>query len=150
MLACLIAPLVGCAVGAGPVVGYGFRRGMFYGAEATGGPSFARVGLGWQSNARNVHIRVESTLDRAWEGTAGVGPLASLRFGFGYVVSGEGEGMLLAGPSVGYLFRDHRCGPDSHNTLIGTVSLDIRYIAGDWQLALAPRVESRADPAACL
>ncbi len=151
VLACLTVPLVGCALGAGPVVGYGLRRGGFYGAEATAGLSIARAGIGWQSNARSLHIRAETTLDRAWEGRSHVGVIPSLRIGVGHVVSGEGQGMFLAGPSIGTLLRNQSCGPDdSHSTLIATVSVDVRYIAGDWQLALAPRIEGRSDPGSCL
>jgi hypothetical protein len=149
--ASLVVVVGGCAMGAGPVAGYGLKRGAFWGAEATAGLSIARAGLGWQSNAQNVHVRLESTLDRAWDGQSDVGVLPSMRVGAGHVVSGEGRGTFVAGPSVGYLFREQRCGPDDASaTLIGLVSLDVRYIAGDWQLALAPRVERRTDPASCV
>src|SRR6185503_2088085 len=98
----LVVVLGGCAVGAGPVAGYGLKRGAFWGAEGTAGLSVARAGLGWQSNARNVHVRLESTFDRAWDGQSDVGVLPSMRVGAGYVVAGEGEGMFVAGPSLGY------------------------------------------------
>src|SRR5262245_48592011 len=130
LVSCVVLVLLGgCAIGAGPVGGYGLKRGAFYGAEASGGLSVARLGIGWQSNARNLHLRAETTIDRAADGQSSVGPLSSARLGFGYVVSGEGEGVLIAGPALGYLFRDQRCGPESNSTLIGVVSLDVRYIA---------------------
>ena len=139
----------GCALGAGPVAGYGFSRGAYWGIEGSGGLSVARAGVGWQSKPRSTHLRLESTFDRAWEGDSKVGTIGSVRVGAGYVVKGEGEGMMLAGPAVGYVFRDQRCGEEEQSTLIGTVSVDVRYIAGEWQLALAPRVETRTDPFDC-
>ena len=134
-------------LGAGPIIGLN-THGAVWGGEASAGLPMGQVSGGYE----NVEHRGYARLDlggtyAGWRGIPEysgsmsddehVGPAA--RMGFGYGWGDVDGGVFMLGGGVGFeLGRDPDC---DHWRAVGSVSVELRYSAGDWQVVLAPRVE---------
>ncbi len=136
---------VGCAAGGGPIVGLGNQRGVFYGVEAGGGLMIAQAAIAVQRDERatTVSLRADAVLDAA--GLAnGRDPaiLPGLRLGGGYAVSGHEGRVFAVGANVNFLLRPNGVGGGCGDWVpAGLIGIDARYLGGEWQLVLAPRIE---------
>jgi hypothetical protein len=134
----VLSVLPGCVLGAGPVIGVGEHRGLFFGGEGIAGSSAAQGAAGWtaspggEGTVRYVRIdlvggeydKCGTPSDDTMGYRVGVG-LANAEHDTGGSVAVATEGFDATGVS---------------RRRAGVVMLQVRYARG-WQILLGARVE---------
>ena len=137
----LLVACSGCALGTGPVVGYGTKKGLYAGGSMYAGLTFPQVafevGGTKEGTLAQVRFEIEASKVRAMSGNAGI-PYPGGRIGFGYSrTNGEGDFAFLLGPDIALLHNERFC--DGAGAFYGGVEL--RYAGSEWQVVAAPRYE---------
>ena len=145
---CLILVMCGgCVFGAGPVVGYGTRRGVYAGVAGVAGVNAVHGALEIGGTKRGVmwQGRLDLELNKArftgWGVEAGR-PYPGLHLGIGYARS-EGVGGLagVIGPDVAIMRNTSYC--DGAPAIYAGV--EWRHVGGESQFVVAPRYETLSD-----
>jgi hypothetical protein len=141
----------GCAIGGGPVVGFG-QRGWYGGAEVGGGIEYAELAVGGTFlGARRLHyVRLDFGVDGAAAGdVATTTQLGSWRGSLGGMLgvgaafeSGRVHDAFVVAPS--YSFQHVSSCTHQWYSVVGA-SLSLRY-DGAWSVAFAPRISAAATP----
>lgn len=149
MRAFVMLGLSGCMVGGGPVVGIG-QRGFVYGAEASGGLTFANATLGYQSEGQVGYAALgfDSPLDHggAPQFDGNLHPYGRVALGLGITSRQRPDGyqdidvhgmVLGGGGGVASSKRLDNCGNSNVPTV--AVTLEVRYLT-QWEVVLVSRL----------
>lgn len=144
VLAALLVLGSGCAIGAGPYAGYGTKRGLIYGGEASWGIIPAQLVVGMQNADRFKYGRLDvGGNPAAFYHDPRLGYGGRFGIGYGWGDTHTGGGVLATGGNIGYALSRARC--DNFTGTILTFGIELRYQGGEFQVVANTRYETQQD-----